>query len=121
MGIKKVNIAEKFNQFEDAWNPRIIGSLNGQEVKIARFKGAFTTHTHEEEDELFLVIEGKVGIRFKNKTAFLEAGEMIIVPKGTEHQPFAEGEAKVLMFEPSSTLNTGNQKNEFTKETLDYL
>lgn len=116
-----INIAEKFNQFTDRWNPRVIGSLNGQEVKIAKVKGDFIWHHHENEDELFLVVNGTLGIEFRDRTVELQPGEMIIVPKGMEHRPFAKEEAEIMMFEPSSTLNTGTIENEFTRKDLEHL
>ena len=117
----KVNLAEKFNAFEDYWNPRIAGALNGQFVKLARLKGDFVWHQHEKEDELFLVIEGTLYIELADQTLELNAGEFAIIPKGTLHRPKAPEEVKVLLFEPQSTLNTGNLENELTKKNLDCI
>lgn len=114
MDIQPTNLKEKFNSFSEFWSPKIIGELNGQQVKIAKFKDEFIMHQHEQEDELFLVIEGQIKIEFEHKTLRLNAGEMLIIPKGTLHKPIGVGEAKVLMFEPKTTLNTGNIENEFT-------
>lgn len=117
-----INIKDKFKLFDDHWNPRIIGELNGQHVKIAKFKGEFDMHHHENEDELFLVISGKIKIRFEDKTVELSEGEMLVIPKGVRHQPSAEEEAAVLMFEPASTVNTGeNDSNELTRSELDWI
>ncbi len=119
--MKAINIAEKFSLFTDYYNPRIIGELNGQYVKAAKLKGEFTWHSHENEDELFLVIKGILKIEFRDKTVEIKEGELIIVPRGTEHKPVADDEVHILLFEPISTLNTGNVENEFTKSRLQKL
>jgi mannose-6-phosphate isomerase-like protein (cupin superfamily) len=111
----KVNITEKFGQIHEYWSPKIIGVLNGQEVKLAKIKGEFPWHHHEHEDELFWVVKGAFTLRLKDREIHLQEGEFFIVPKGTEHQPVAEEEAHILLFEPANTLNTGNVVNEFTK------
>ena len=121
MDIKKVNLQEKFDSFSEVWSPKIVGELNGQQVKIAKFKDEFISHQHEDEDELFLVIKGKIKIELENKTLEINAGEFVIIPKKIEHKPSAIGEAKVLMFEPKSTINTGNTENEFTVKNLDKI
>ncbi len=110
----KVNIAEKFQKVSYYWEPGIIGSLNGQHVKIAKIKGEFIWHSHENEDELFLVIKGRIIIRLQDREIELHEGELFIVPRGVEHQPYAPEEAQILMFEPAGTLNTGNIQNERT-------
>ena len=102
-------------------SPKRIGSLNGQDVRIAKFKGSFTPHRHKEEDELFYVVDGEISIKTEEKTYHLKAGEMLIVPAGTAHQPMAKKEALVMMFEPSDTLNTGNVENELTKKDIDEV
>jgi len=117
----KVNLSEKFAAFDDYWNPRIVGALNGQYVKLARLKGDFAWHQHENEDELFLVIEGTLHIELADKTLVLNPGEFGIIPKGTLHRPKAPEEVKILLFEPQSTLNTGNLENEFTRRNLDSI
>lgn len=117
----KVNISDKFAQFDDYYNPRIVGELNGQHVKAAKLKGEFIWHHHEKEDELFLVIKGKLKMEFRDKTVEVTAGEFIIVPRGREHRPIAEDEVHILLFEPASTLNTGNIENERTRRNLDKL
>lgn len=116
--MKKINLNDKFGLITDFWSPALIGELNGQAVKIAKFKGEFPMHHHENEDELFLVIKGQCFLELENKTVELNEGEMCIVPKGTAHRPYAIEEAHVLMFEPISTLNTGNIENEYTKRDL---
>ncbi len=118
----KINLAQKLSLFADYWKPHIVGELNGQYVKLGKFKGPFTWHHHEDEDELFLVVKGRFRMDFgeagKEREIWIEAGEMIIVPRGVEHRPFADDEAQVLLFEPASTLNTGNISNELTLENL---
>lgn len=121
MNIKPVNLQEKFNSFSEFWNPKILGEVNGHHVKIAKFKDEFISHQHDHEDELFLVIEGTIKMELENEIHEIQAGEFIIVPKGTPHKPSAVGVAKVLMFEPKSTLNTGNTENEFTVKKLDEI
>ena len=116
--MEKINIAKKFKLFQDYWNPRIIGELNNQYVKVVKLKGEFVWHKHDDEDEMFLVVRGKLKIEFRKGSAILNDGEFIIVPKGVEHRPVAEEEVHVLLFEPSTTLNTGNLKNEKTVSDL---
>ncbi len=117
----KVNLKEKFSQFHDHWHPRIIGELNGQQVKIAKVKGEFPWHKHDQEDELFLVIKGELTLEFKDKKHILKAGEMIFVPRDTEHKPSAKIETQIMLFEPSGTLNTGSEENEFTRKDLEVI
>jgi mannose-6-phosphate isomerase-like protein (cupin superfamily) len=120
--MEKVNIAQKLTLFSDHWNPRIVGELNGQHVKLAKFKGAFVWHHHDHEDELFLVVKGQLKIEFRDKTVDLREGEFLVVPKGVEHRPVAEEEVSVLLFEPASTLNTGNRPDhERTRLDLERL
>lgn len=121
MHTKKINITDKLAEISDYWNPRIIGELNGQYVKLAKIKGEFLWHKHENEDELFLVIKGKLQIEFRNKVVTAKENEIIIVPKGIEHRPIAKEEVSIMLFEPCTTLNTGNQENEFTRINLDRL
>ncbi|TNF70612.1 MAG: cupin domain-containing protein [Bacteroidetes bacterium] len=118
---RKVNLAEKFSAFEDYWNPRIAGALNGQYIKLAKLKGDFVWHQHENEDELFLVIEGTLYIELADKTLEVNPGEFAIIPRGVLHRPRAPEEVKVLLFEPQSTLNTGNLENELTRRKLDSI
>ncbi|HMP98316.1 MAG TPA: cupin domain-containing protein [Cyclobacteriaceae bacterium] len=116
-----ISLKEKFSQFSDYWNPRIISELNSQQVKAAKLKGEFVWHHHEQEDEMFLVIKGKLKIEFRDKVVEINPGEFIIVPRGVEHKPIADEEVELLLFEPASTLNTGNIRNEKTKDRLSYL
>ncbi len=117
----KINLKEKFSLFSEYWSPKIVGELNGQLVKLAKFKGEFIWHHHEHEDELFLVVEGTLNMAFRDKTITVNKGEFIIVPKGTEHKPIAAEEVLVMLFEPAATINTGNTNNGLTKTTLDKI
>jgi mannose-6-phosphate isomerase-like protein (cupin superfamily) len=117
----KVNLAEKFALFSEYWSPKVVGELNGQQVKLARFQGAFIWHHHEQEDELFYVVSGRFRMEFRDRSEWVEAGELIIVPRGVEHRPVAEEEVEVMLFEPRTTLNTGNVRNERTRERLDAI
>jgi mannose-6-phosphate isomerase-like protein (cupin superfamily) len=119
--LQKVTIAEKFAAIDDHWNPRIVGELNGQYVKLAKLRGAFDWHHHEHEDELFLVHRGSFRMELRDRTVELSPGDIFIVPRGVEHRPVADEEAEVLMFEPASTLNTGNVVSERTIRTLGRL
>ncbi|GLR17324.1 mannose-6-phosphate isomerase [Portibacter lacus] len=120
--MKKVNLAEKLSMFNDHWNPRIIGELNGQHVKVAKLKGEFPWHKHDDEDELFYVVNGSLTIRFRADEKVLESGEFLIVPRGVEHQPYAEEEVSVMLFEPATTINTGNLiEDKHTKIKLDRI
>lgn len=116
--MQKVNLAEKFSLINDYWSPKIAGELNGQQVKLVKFKGPFTWHHHEHEDELFLVMKGSFVMEFRDKNVELHEGEFLIVPRGVEHRPNAAEEVSVLLFEPAATLNTGNTENAFTKKEL---
>lgn len=116
-----INLNEKFNLFKEHWKPKIIGELNGQEVKLAKVKGEFVWHEHKDEDELFFVIKGKLHIVFENKTVELNEGEMIIVPKGTQHKPFAEEEVFLLLFEPKTTKHTGEVKHALTVDKAEKI
>ncbi|MBN1372692.1 MAG: cupin domain-containing protein [Anaerolineaceae bacterium] len=114
--MKIVNLAEKFDRINEYWSPRIAGELNDSYVKLVKLKGEFVWHHHENEDELFLVVQGRLCIKLRDRDLWLEAGEFVIIPKGVEHCPVAEEEAHVLLLEPKSTLNTGNVVNERTVE-----
>ena len=115
---RKINLAEKFGLFADRWSPRIVGEVNDSAVKLVKLKGEFLWHHHEKEDELFLVVRGRITIRFREGDVLLEENELLIVPKGVEHMPVALEEAWVLLFEPKTTLNTGNVENERTVANL---
>ena len=140
--MNKINLAQKLSLFNDYWKPHIIGELNGQLVKLVKFKGPFTWHHHQHEDELFLVVKGRFRMEFRDSDAgsgadhksdlagekanherevWIAEGEMIIVPRGTEHCPVADEECHILLFEPASTLNTGNIENELTVKNLNRL
>lgn len=119
--ISKVNIKEKLRTFSDYYAPRIIGELNGQHVKIAKLKGDFIMHKHDNEDELFYVVSGTLYIELENETVKLEAGEFVVIPKGVNHKPYAPEEVSVMLFEPQSTLNTGDQVSEMTKSKLETI
>lgn len=112
--IEKINLQQKLSLFDAHWTPKIIAALNGQEVKLAKFQGEFVWHHHEHEDELFFVVNGRFRMDFRDQQIWLETGEMIVVPCGVEHRPYAEEEVHVLMFEPANTLNTGNVQDERT-------
>ena len=117
----KVNLREKFAHFQEQWNPKIVGALNGQHVKLVKFQGPFVWHHHDHEDELFLVVKGRFRMEYRDRQVWLEEGEFLIVPRGVEHRPVADEEAHVLLFEPASTLNTGNVRNERTLERLERI
>jgi mannose-6-phosphate isomerase-like protein (cupin superfamily) len=117
----KVSLREKFSQFTEHWQPKIVGELNGQQVKLAKFQGPFLWHHHDHEDELFFVVKGRFRMEFRDRNVWLEEGELLIVPRGVEHRPVADEEAHVLLFEPASTLNTGNVRNERTVADLERI
>lgn len=121
MEIRKVNLSEAFANITEYWDPHIAGDLNGQQVKLAKLKGEFVAHQHDEEDELFLVTRGVLKIEFADQTITLNPGEFCIVPKGVVHKPIANKEVEVLLFEPASTLNTGNTENNLTRKNLKRL
>ena len=117
----KVNIAEKFTRFADYWSPKIVGEVNDMQVKLAKLKGEFIWHHHDREDELFLVIKGRLRMRLRDRDVVIEPGEFFIVPRGVEHLPVAEEEVHLLLLEPKTTLNTGNVVNERTVAELRRL
>ena len=124
--MNKVNLQQKLSVIRDHWNPKIAGELNGQYIKLVKFEGPFTWHHHDNEDELFLVVHGRFRMDYRDEKnveqhTWIEAGELIIVPRGVDHRPVAEEECHVLLFEPVSTLNTGNTENEFTRKTLETI
>ncbi|MBL7682690.1 MAG: cupin domain-containing protein [Flavipsychrobacter sp.] len=117
----KINITEKLALFAEHWSPKIVGELNGQHVKLAKLKGEFVWHKHDAEDEMFLVIKGSFRMEYRDKTIVLNEGEFLIVPKGVEHRPVADEEVSIMLFEPASTLNTGDAESELTKHKLDWI
>ena len=121
MSADKVNLAEKFSLFDERWNPKIVGELNGQHVKLVKLLGEFVWHHHEEEDELFLVVKGRFRMEFRDRHVWIEEGEFLVVPRGLEHRPVADEEAHVLLFEPASTVNTGNVRDELTAAELERI
>lgn len=121
MPIAKTNLREKLATFSDHWNPRIAAELNGQHVKLVKFQGPFDWHHHENEDELFLVVKGRFRMELRDGDVELEEGEMLVVPRCVEHRPVAEEEVHVLLFEPASTVNTGNVESERTRRQLERI
>jgi mannose-6-phosphate isomerase-like protein (cupin superfamily) len=121
LSVEKVNIGGKFASFREHWSPKIVGELNGQHVKLVKILGEFVWHHHDEEDELFLVVKGRFRMEFRDRDLWIEEGELLVVPRGVEHRPVAEEEAHVLLFEPASTLNTGNVRGEMTVAELDRI
>jgi mannose-6-phosphate isomerase-like protein (cupin superfamily) len=121
MTIRKVNLNEMFGRFQDHWKPKIVGEVNDSLVKLVKFKNEFVWHHHDHEDELFLVVKGRMRMELRDRTVTVGPGEFIIVPHGVEHKPVAEAETHVLLFEPNTTLNTGNVRNERTVAELDRL
>ncbi|MDY3562190.1 cupin domain-containing protein [Gemmata sp. JC673] len=119
--VEKVNLADKLAMFSDHWRPKVVGELNGQHVKLVKFQGAFVWHRHDHEDELFLVVRGSFRMEFRDRTVPLDAGEFLIVPRGVEHRPVADEEVHVLLFEPASTLNTGEVRNARTVERPEHI
>jgi len=119
--IQKVNLAQKLSLFDELWSPKIVAELNDAQVKVVKLDGEFVWHHHDDEDELFLVVSGRLRMQFRDGDVVLEPGELIVVPKGVEHRPVAEGETHVVLVEPKTTLNTGNVRNERTVEQLDRL
>ena len=119
--MEKVILSEKFKLFQDHWNPRIIGELNGQQVKLAKLKGEFIWHSHENEDELFYVVAGQLKMELRDRTILINPGEFLIVPRGVEHSPVAENEVQLMLFEPTATINTGNMESDLTKKDLQKI
>ncbi len=119
--MKVVNIEEKLSKINTHWDPKIVGELNNQMVKLAKLKGEFVMHHHDNEDELFLVVKGNLKIALENDVLEINEGEFVIIPKGVKHQPIAEEEVSILLFEPSTTLNTGDKITSQTKKTLDKI
>ncbi|HJS42255.1 MAG TPA: cupin domain-containing protein [Gemmatimonadales bacterium] len=121
MTIRKVNLTEMFGRFHEYWKPKIVGEVNDSLVKLVKFQGEFVWHHHDHEDELFLVVKGRMRMDLRDRQVIVGPGEFIIIPHGVEHKPVAEEETEVLLFEPNSTLNTGNVRNERTVPELERL
>ncbi|MHB9144872.1 MAG: cupin domain-containing protein [Symbiobacteriia bacterium] len=119
--IQKINLTQKFSRFTDHWSPKIVGEVNDAYVKLAKLEGTFDWHRHDAEDELFFVVKGRLVVRLRDQDIELAEGEMVVIPKGVEHQPVAAEEAHVLFLEPKSTLNTGNVRSARTVEKLDWI
>jgi mannose-6-phosphate isomerase-like protein (cupin superfamily) len=119
--MEKVNLQQKFSLFSEHWSPKIVGELNGQHVKLAKLKGEFVWHKHDYEDELFFVVKGSFKMEYRDRTVEVNENEFLIVPRGVEHKPVAEEEVWVMLFEPASTLNTGDAESDLTKNDLDRI
>jgi mannose-6-phosphate isomerase-like protein (cupin superfamily) len=117
----KINLLEKFTRFDDQWSPKVVAELNNQHIKLVKLRGEFVWHKHDHEDELFYVVKGVLKIEFHDRTEVLHENEMLVVPRGVEHKPVADNEVWVVLFEPATTLNTGNVSNERTKAVLDKI
>lgn len=119
--MNRINLAEKLALFSSHWDPKIIAELNGQHVKLAKIQGEFVWHHHEHEDELFLVLRGSFDMHYCDRVVTLREGDMVVVPRGVEHRPVAEHECSILLFEPASTVNTGNAGGDLTREKLGWI
>lgn len=117
--MQKVNLAQKLGTFDEAWVPKVVGELNGQYVKVAKFEGEYVWHSHEHEDEMFLVVEGRVEIHLRDGVVTLDPGEFLVVPRGVEHKPVSQGVSSVVLFEPKATRNTGDVEHDYTIEATD--
>jgi len=119
--IEKINLQEKFSKFSDHWSPKVIGQLNHQQVKVVKLQGDFVWHSHENEDELFMVIDGSFTMELRDKTIEVHEGELIIIPRGVEHRPVAKEEVSILLFEPGTIVNTGEVRNQLTVDNPDHI
>lgn len=119
--MNKVNLRQKLDSFSEHWNPKIVGELNGQHVKLVKLQGDFVWHHHDHEDELFMVVKGRLCMQLRDGDIWIDEGEFLIVPRGVEHCPRADEECEIMLFEPASTLNTGNTRGELTRETLEGI
>ena len=119
--VEKINLEQKYSLFHEFWSPKIVGELNDSYIKLAKLKGEFDWHHHDQEDELFLVVKGQLTIKFRDREVSLGAGELIVIPKGVDHLPVAAEEVQVMLIEPKGTLNTGNVITEKTKEVLERI
>ena len=119
--MQKINILDKLSLFSDHWHPRIVGELNNQHIKLVKLKGEFVWHKHDAEDELFYVLKGTLTMELRDQTIVINENEFLIVPKGVEHKPVADEEVWLMLFEPATTLNTGDTKNELTREKLEVI
>ncbi len=119
--MESINIANKLSQINEHWSPKVIASMNNYHFKLVKFKGEFTWHSHNNTDEVFIVIKGEMLINFREKKTLVKEGEMVVVPLGIENKPFAENECEALVIERNDTLNTGNERNEYTVDNLDWI
>ena len=119
--MEKINIKSKFEKFNDIWTPKVIAEMNNYQFKLVKVKNEFIWHQHEDTDEAFVVIEGKMNIEFEDSVIELTEGEMLVVPKGRKHKPFAENQAKIMLVEPKGVVNTGDQESELTVQTDDWV
>jgi len=119
--MKKINLKSKFQKFTDQWSPKVIEEMNDYQFKLVKIENDFTWHKHDDTDETFLVIEGKMGIEFEDQTIELSEGEMIVIPKGKKHKPYADKEAKIMIIEPKGVTNTGDVTNDFTTENDQWV
>jgi mannose-6-phosphate isomerase-like protein (cupin superfamily) len=119
--MEKFNLYKKLELIDEYWSPKIVGELNGQHVKLAKLQGEFVWHHHDEEDELFLVLDGRLLIQFHDGDVVMETGDCLVIPRGVEHRPVAGEEVSILLFEPAGTLNTGNIRSQHTRENLDRI
>ncbi len=119
--MEKINVRAKFDLFNEHWSPKIIAELNGQHVKLAKIEGPFVWHQHEDEDELFFIVKGRLKMELRDGDVILEEGDMLVVPRGVEHRPVAEEEVWMMMFEPASTVNTGSAGGERTVEEPEWI
>jgi mannose-6-phosphate isomerase-like protein (cupin superfamily) len=114
--LAKINLKDKFSKFSQHWNPKVIAEMNDYQFKLVKIQGEFIWHSHEDTDEVFIVIEGKMFIEFENETVELNEGEMYVVPKGVQHKPFAKNECKVMIVEPKGVVNTGENDGNLTAQ-----
>lgn len=119
--MKKINLKSKFNKFNDRWSPKIIAEMNDYQFKLVKIKNDFVWHKHDDTDEVFIVVEGKIHIEFEEKTIEINEGEMIVVPKGTKHKPYAIEEAKIMLVEPSGIINTGDNQGHLTAPNDEWV
>lgn len=120
-GVEKVNIREKLAQFEELWSPKLVARVNETDVRLVKLRGEFVWHHHDDEDELFLVVRGRLLIEFRDREVWLDEGEFLVVPRGVEHRPVAPDETHIMLVEPRGTVNTGNVDNELTVRTPERI
>ena len=119
--MKKINLKSKFNKFNDLWSPKVIAEMNDYQFKLVKIKNDFVWHKHDDTDEVFIVVEGKIHIEFEDKTIEINEGEMIVVPKGTKHKPYAIEEAKIMLVEPTGVINTGDNQGHLTAPNDEWV